>query len=28
MSNPEVYAKMRGESFEEFLATRNVPGAR
>ena len=28
MSNPEVYAKMRGESFEAFLATRNVPGAR
>ena len=28
LSNPEVYASMRGESLEEFLATRNVPGAR
>ena len=28
MSNPDVYAAMRGESLEEFLATRNVPGAR
>ncbi|UFN46860.1 gallate dioxygenase [Roseomonas sp. OT10] len=27
-SNLEVYADMRGESFEEFLATRQVPGAR
>jgi hypothetical protein len=28
MSNPDVYAAMRGESLEQFLATRNVPGAR
>jgi protocatechuate 4,5-dioxygenase alpha subunit len=28
LSNPEVYASMRGETLEEFLATRNVPGAR
>jgi hypothetical protein len=27
-SNPEVYAAMRGESLEQFLHTRNVPGAR
>jgi hypothetical protein len=27
-TNMEVYAIMRGESFEEFLATRQVPGAR
>lgn len=27
-SNLEVYAEMRGETFEEFLATRQVPGAR
>lgn len=27
-SNLEVYAAMRGESFEEFLATRRVPEAR
>ncbi|MBR1269366.1 gallate dioxygenase [Bradyrhizobium sp. AUGA SZCCT0222] len=27
-SNLEVYASMRGESFDEFLATRQVPGAR
>ena len=27
-SNMEVYAEMRGESFESFLATRQVPGAR
>jgi len=28
MSNLEVYARMRGESFEEFLKTRRVPAAR
>jgi Aromatic-ring-opening dioxygenase LigAB, LigA subunit len=28
LSNPEVYASMRGETLEAFLATRNVPGAR
>jgi len=28
LSNPDVYASMRGESLEQFLATRNVPGAR
>jgi protocatechuate 4,5-dioxygenase alpha chain len=28
MSNLEVYASMRGESFEDFMKTRNVPGAR
>lgn len=28
LSNPEVYASMRGETLEQFLATRNVPGAR
>jgi hypothetical protein len=28
MSNPEVYAAMRGETLEQFLRTRNVPGAR
>jgi hypothetical protein len=28
LSNPHVYASMRGETLEEFLATRNVPGAR
>ncbi len=27
-SNPEVYASMRGESLDDFLRTRNVPGAR
>jgi gallate dioxygenase len=27
-SNLEVYAMMRGESFDEFMATRQVPGAR
>lgn len=27
-TNLEVYAKMRGETFEEFMATRRVPGAR
>ena len=27
-SNLEVYAQMRGESFEEFLKTRLVPDAR
>jgi gallate dioxygenase len=27
-TNLEVYASMRGESFEEFLATRQVPDAR
>lgn len=27
-TNMEVYAIMRGETFEEFLATRRVPGAR
>ncbi len=28
MSNLQVYAEMRGESFEAFLATRQVPDAR
>ena len=28
LSNPDVYASMRGETLEQFLATRNVPGAR
>lgn len=28
LSNPEVYASMRGETLEAFLGTRNVPGAR
>jgi hypothetical protein len=28
MSNLEVYAAMRGESFEEFMKTRRVPDAR
>jgi protocatechuate 4,5-dioxygenase alpha chain len=28
MTNMEVYALMRGESFEDFLKTRQVPGAR
>ena len=28
LSNPEVYASMRGETLDVFLATRNVPGAR
>lgn len=28
ISNMEVYAKMRGESFEDFLKTRLVPDAR
>lgn len=28
MSNLEVYACMRGESFEEFMKTRRVPDAR
>jgi protocatechuate 4,5-dioxygenase alpha chain len=28
MSNLEVYARMRGESFEDFLKTRRVPEAR
>ncbi len=27
-TNLEVYARMRGESFEEFMATRQVPDAR
>jgi gallate dioxygenase len=27
-SNLEVYASMRGETFEDFMATRRVPGAR
>lgn len=27
-TNLEVYAIMRGESFEEFMQTRQVPGAR
>jgi gallate dioxygenase len=27
-TNLEVYASMRGETFEEFLQTRRVPGAR
>ncbi len=28
MTNLEVYAHMRGESFEDFLKTRRVPEAR
>lgn len=28
VSNLEVYASMRGESFEDFMKTRNVPDAR
>jgi len=28
VSNPEMVAAFRGESLEEFLRTRNVPGAR
>ena len=28
ISNPEMVAGFRGESLEEFLKTRNVPGAR
>ena len=28
MTNLEVYARMRGETFEEFLKTRRVPDAR
>lgn len=28
ITNGHVYAAMRGEPFEEFLKTRNVPGAR
>ncbi len=28
VSNPEMVAAMRGETLEEFLKTRNVPGAR
>jgi len=28
LSNLDVYASMRGESLEAFLATREVPGAR
>jgi gallate dioxygenase len=28
VSNPEMVAGFRGESLEEFLETRNVPGAR
>ena len=28
MTNLEVYAKMRGESFEDFMKTRRVPEAR
>jgi hypothetical protein len=28
LSNPHVYASMRGETLEAFLATRNVPDAR
>jgi protocatechuate 4,5-dioxygenase alpha chain len=27
-TNLEVYAAMRGESFEDFMKTRRVPGAR
>jgi hypothetical protein len=27
-TNLEVYALMRGESFEDFMKTRRVPGAR
>ena len=28
VSNPEMVAGFRGESLQEFLKTRNVPGAR
>jgi hypothetical protein len=28
LSNPDVYASMRGETLEQFLRTRNVPDAR
>lgn len=28
VSNPAMVAHMRGESLEDFLKTRNVPGAR
>ena len=28
MSNLQVYASMRGESFEDFMKTRRVPDAR
>jgi gallate dioxygenase len=28
VSNPEMVAAFRGESLEDFLKTRNVPGAR
>jgi gallate dioxygenase len=28
VSNPEMVASFRGETLEEFLKTRNVPGAR
>jgi gallate dioxygenase len=28
VSNPEMVAGFRGESLEQFLKTRNVPGAR
>jgi acyl dehydratase len=28
VSNPEMVAAMRGEPLDEFLRTRNVPGAR
>jgi gallate dioxygenase len=28
VSNPAMVAHMRGESLEQFLKTRNVPGAR
>ena len=28
VSNPEIVAGFRGETLEEFLKTRNVPGAR
>jgi hypothetical protein len=28
LSNPDVYAVFRGETLEQFLATRNVPAAR
>jgi hypothetical protein len=28
ISNPEMVAAFRGETLEQFLKTRNVPGAR
>jgi hypothetical protein len=28
VSNPEMVAAFRGETLEQFLKTRNVPGAR